>query len=191
MNVHQITTAPVYLGVGAPSGDRCNPSITKQKGIPMMTHNVESAQHWRELAGYLTPETIASFEASEHLARTEAHLAFPDQDPAEVLRRIQARLLEGARQQVPFAGVQLPAGATGADTWQDDGTGTWSRVVYGTRRDVSHLAIGIDGIQSPDGTVRWSAYADTDDEAASPEELRAYAAALTAAADELERLTAR
>lgn len=152
----------------------------------------EPRQHWRDFAEHLTPETVAGFEASEHLARTEVHLAFPGQEPAEVLRRVQARLLDEARQQVPFAGVQLPAGAERADLWQDyDGAGDWSRMMFGTRREIAHLAVQIDGVQAPNGSVEWNAYAFADDDVTSPQQLRMFAAMLMDAADELERLTAR
>jgi hypothetical protein len=86
-----------------------------------------------DLTDYLTPATIRHYDGCEHCARTEAHLAFPNEDPAEVLRRVQVSMLEEARDQFPFAHIPLPAATDESDTWEDDGTGTWSRVVFSTQ----------------------------------------------------------
>jgi hypothetical protein len=154
----------------------------------MTTTHDDDATIWRDLADYLTPGTIRHYEGCEHAAKTEAHLAFPNEDPEEVLRRVQAGMLEEARQQVPFAHTPLPAAAEESDTWQDDGTGTWSRVVFGPRRDIAHMAAGVDGVQHADGSATWSIYVHADDDPTTADQARAFAAALIEAADDLNRL---
>lgn len=143
---------------------------------------------WRDYAEYLSPDKIANFEASEHLARTEAHLAFPGADPDAVVRRVQQSMLDEARNQVRFAAIPLPAGCDQSDTWQNDGTGTWSRWVFGPRRTIDHLSIGVDGSQYPDGSVKWEMFASVDDDPMTPEQARKFAAMLLDAASDFERL---
>ena len=63
-------------------------------------------------------------------------------------------------------------------------------MVHGIQRNVAHLSVGISGEQHPDGTVEWAAYAHADDNPATPDQLRQFAAACVAAADEMERLGA-
>jgi hypothetical protein len=143
---------------------------------------------WRDLIEHLTPDTGKRFERHEHLSSIHGPLAFPDEDPEEVRSRDQQRMLEEAREQIPFAHIALPAAAKGADTWQDNGQGNWSRLVFGPEHKTELFSTWITGVQSPDGTVRWSLSFDAGDEADVPDQIRERAAMLIEAADELERL---
>lgn len=167
------------------------PTLTKTIGDSIMTRNpspVDSAE-WRDYADQLPASVVASFARSEELARTSAHLAFPGEDPEEVLRKVQRHILKEAREQLPFVDIELPAGCDHADTWQDDGTGTWTRSVIGPRRTVDHLSIGVDGVQRADGSVAWQMFANVDDDPLTPEQARAFAEMLVLTAAEFEVLT--
>jgi hypothetical protein len=89
---------------------------------------------------------------------------------------------------VPFSHIALPAGATDADTWQDDGTGAWSRLVFGPRSSIAYLSVGIDGVQQPDGSVRWSMYVHADDDPVTAEQAAEFADMLSDARSDLARL---
>ena len=144
---------------------------------------------WREYTGSLPANVVRSFERAEHLAKTEAHLAFPGDDPAEVLRTVQANILDEVLDQHLFANVELPEGIEEADTWQEDDDGNWTRLVFGTRRDLGHLSVSITGEQRPDGSVTWELYVYADDDPTTPHRARALAEALVLAAAEYEVLT--
>lgn len=147
-----------------------------------------TATSWRDFVDHLPPHVIARFERHEQLSELHGPLAFPEEDPAEVIRRDQQMMFEEARDQVPFAHVPLPPCANWADLWDEAGDGSWSRVVDGTSRQTGPLAVNITGVQSSDGSVSWSVSADTKDYAVSPEQLREYAVMVVEAADELDRL---
>ncbi|BBX89005.1 hypothetical protein CQY21_16060 [Mycolicibacterium boenickei] len=154
----------------------------------MVTPNSDTAQSWRDLADQLPPHVVQRFERHERLTELHGPLAFPQEDPAEVIRRDQAIMLQEARDQIPFAHVPLPAAAQGAGLWEDSVDDTWTRLVDGTRRTVGPLSVCISGVQSPDGSVVWSAAAETKDDAVTSAQLREYAALLIVAAAELDYL---
>lgn len=149
---------------------------------------INNAQSWRDLADQLPPHVVQRFERQERMTELHGPLAFPQEDPAEVVRRGQELMLREAREQIPFAHVPLPAAARTAYLWEDSVDGTWTRVVDGTRRTVGPLSVCISGVQSPDGSVVWSVAAETKDDAVTTEQLREYAALLIEAADELDDL---
>lgn len=153
-----------------------------------MTQTTDTAQTWRDLADQLPAHVIRRFERHEHLTELHGPLAFPEEDPADVIRKDQRQLLEEARNEVPFAHVSLPAIATGADLWNDDDDGNWTRIVDGTHRSTGPLSVSLTGVQSPDGSVVWSVSAYAQDDEVSPSQLREYAALLSDAAAELEQL---
>jgi hypothetical protein len=146
------------------------------------------AKSWRDLADRLPAHLVRQYVRLERFSEAEIRAAFPGDDPAEIMQRQQQHMLDEALEQLPFEHVALPATATNAETWQDDGTGTWTRMVIGTYRQLDHLAVGIDGIQSADGSVRWSMYVNADDDATTPDQALAFSALLLAASDELEAL---
>lgn len=148
----------------------------------------EDAQTWRDVADRLPEHLVRFYERSEQFSAGEMELAFPGQDTADVLQQMQQNMLAEALTQLPFEHIPLPPQATTADTWQVDETGSWTRVVMGTRRDVGHMWVGIDGVQSPDGSVRWSMYVDADGDATTAEQAREFSAELRAVAEELEAL---
>lgn len=154
----------------------------------MTTTQDSTATSWRDLADQLTPDTIRRFERQERLTELHGPLAFPHEDPAEVIRKDQQHMLEEARNQIQFAQVKLPETAESADLWEDDGDGEWTRGVYGTDRKTGPLSVGISGVQSADGSVEWNVTAYAKDDPVTPAQLREYAVMLTDAADELERL---
>jgi hypothetical protein len=155
----------------------------------------DNATTWRELASQLTPEQIAQFEHYEALAqnvRDEPEVVQVRRENAQdVLNGLLAHAHAEAERSLTdklFDHVAMPAGATVAEHWEDDGHGQWTRLVHGTHHGVGHLSVGLSGEQQADGTVTWTAYANADDDPTTPEQLRRYAAALTEAANELDRL---
>ncbi|OBG25300.1 hypothetical protein [Mycobacterium sp. 852002-51057_SCH5723018] len=56
-----------------------------------------TATTWRDLAGQLTPEQIARFERAEQLCRSNAHLAFPQNDLSETIAHLLTGVLKEAR----------------------------------------------------------------------------------------------
>lgn len=157
----------------------------------MVTPNTNTAETWRDLADQLPPHVVQRFERHERLTELHGPLAFPQEDPAEVVRRDQALMLREAREQIPFVHVPLPDAAQNAGLWEDSVDDGWTRLVDGTRRTVGPLSVCISGVQSPDGSVVWSVAAETKDDAVTAEQIREYAALLIEAADELDRLTPR
>ncbi|APE17759.1 hypothetical protein BOH72_23350 [Mycobacterium sp. WY10] len=153
-----------------------------------MSQTTDAAQTWRDLAHRLPDHLVRFYERQERFREGEIERTFPGEDPAEVLERLQRHLLDEALQQLPFEHIPLPSSAARAEAWQDDGTGSWTRVVMGTRRDVGHMSVGVDGVQGSDGSVRWSMYVDADGDTTTADDARAFSDALLAAADELETL---
>lgn len=178
-------------GIGAPDRGGAEPGLSDPAGtVHAMTNTItpETTQTWREFADQLPAHAIGRFERHELLTELHGPLAFPEEDPAEVIRRDQRMMYEEARDQVPFAHVALPESAIGADLWTSDDDGNWYRVVDGGTRSTGRLGVSLSGIQTADGAVVWTVSADTKDDAVSPAQLREYATLLTAAADELDRL---
>lgn len=151
------------------------------------THH-DDATTWRDFADQLPAHVIQRFERHERLTELHGPLAFPGEEPAEVIRKDQELMLKEAREQISFAHVPMPAAATWSDVWQDDGKGNWSRVVDGTSRSSGPLTVDIMGVQSAvDGSVSWSVNAEYRGDLTS-EVSRQYAALLTEAAEEIDRL---
>ena len=69
---------------------------------------------WRDYTDTLPANVVRSFEKAEYLAKTQAHMAFPGEDPAEVLRTVQGNILDEVLDQHLFANVKLPAGIEGS-----------------------------------------------------------------------------
>lgn len=154
--------------------------------------------HWRDVPG-LTAEQIAELE-------NEA------KDPCPFLGGGDDWLLAKARHHqadnllaAAFIGdIPRPPDARNVLRWQDNGDGRWYREFAGTSREAEGEprpcecdgnemgtvagTVGIAGVQFSDGTVhRWVEHVWLRGEA-GPEDVRALAAALTEAADELDRI---
>jgi hypothetical protein len=87
----------------------------------------------------------------------------------------------------PFDHVAQPAGAVRTFDWQLDGN--WFRDFEGTTRRSGQARVQISGRQQADGsTRRWIAVHTRHLDALGPAAARDLAAALTDAADEIERL---
>lgn len=162
-----------------------------EKGSSMntVTPQGDTSATWRDYADALSPELRRDFEATDLISDSEAQAMAPGVDPDEVRRRIRASMLKTAKAQARFARVPLPPTSTLADTWQDDSTGNWTRTVFGPRRTIDHLSIGVDGVQHPDGSVQWQMYASVDDDPLTPEQARAFAEMLVLVAADYELLT--
>jgi hypothetical protein len=82
------------------------------------------------------------------------------------------------------AHIAAPADATHLGEWDDLDTGQWSRNFTGTRH---HHGVLVVGVQHDDGTVGRLVAVHSDDEL-TPAAARKLAAAITAAADEIDQL---
>lgn len=187
-------TAPAEV-VGA----QCDGEPSQQEGTTM-TAPADTAQTWRDFADQLTAEQIAYIE------HWEAHPEVPprhDGAPRTVDEQ-QSALLFTAREFVwrnnakeRFAHIAPPPGATYVSDWSGD---VWdsgepaTRLFEGTKRTCGHMEIRIGGWQDSNGQTVWDITVDSNekfnDGQMSVAVARDVAAALIAAADELERLTA-
>ena len=157
------------------------------------------AETWRDLADQLTPEQIARLEVAE------VHYVPMADGTVDVERDRQGCLLFGARELAAqnlaamlYQHVPAPESATDVGPWEkfDDGPG-WSRLWWGNRRLVCVAGAGthdfsvlVQGAQWSDGRLQRGVVLDSDDSAMSAAEVRKLAAALVAAADELDALNA-
>jgi len=140
-----------------------------------MTTPDDTAQTWRDVTNQLTAAQIAQLE---RLERDEPKTLL------EMARQWAAKNMIAA---VPFGDVAPPAGAVRTFAWQLDSN--WFRDFEGTTRRGGPARVQIFGRQQADGSTRrriavHSRHLDTLDAAAT----RELAAALTYAADEIERL---
>lgn len=156
--------------------------------------------HWRDVPG-LTAEQTAELENE---ARDPWGPFQSDNFLLAQARRYQADNLLAAA----FIGdIPRPPDAQNVQRWQENGDGRWYRQFAGTRRDPEGKPrpcecndldcdemvtvagiVGIAGVQFSDGTIhRWVDHVWLRDHAA-PEDVRAVAAAMNEAADELDRI---
>jgi hypothetical protein len=141
-----------------------------------MTTPDDTAQTWRDVADQLTAAQIAQLESLE---RDEP------QTLLEMARQLAAKNVTTA---APFDHVAQPAGAVRTFNWQLDGD--WFRDFEGTTRRGGPARVRIFGRQQADGsTRRWIAVDTRHLDALDPAAARELAAALTDAADEIERLS--
>ena len=140
----------------------------------MTTHD-NTAQTWRDVADQLTAAQIAQLERLER------------DEPQTLLEMAREWAAENATAAAPFDDVAPPDGAVRTFQWQLDSN--WFRDFEGTTRRCGQARVQICGRQQADGsTRRWitvhSRYLNSLDAVAA----RELAAALTEAADEIERL---
>jgi hypothetical protein len=136
--------------------------MAKPKGY--ITDN--NATTWRDLADQLTSEQVGRFERWEADAlNSVATGRNAYASPEDIARCFLVDARREAEQNLTDStfDAPIPAGASGAEHWEDDGIGRWTRLVHGIQRNVAHLSVGISGEQHPDGTVAWAAYAHADD----------------------------
>ena len=145
--------------------------------------NPNDAQTWRELADELTPDQLAAVikietDTPESPALAQALL---DMARDHVRKNRDDRSL--------FGNLAEPSAAVHIWHWEKSDRGYWTREFSGSPRVVANLEVVIDGVQRSDGSIRrWASVYSKETAELSPAELRSAAAALTAAADELERL---
>jgi hypothetical protein len=141
-----------------------------------MTAPDDTARTWREVADRLTPAQIA------HLERLERD------EPQTLLEMARQWAGQNVTSAAPFDDVAPPTGAVRTFGWQLDGN--WFRDFEGTTRRAGPARVQIYGRQHADGSTRWWIAVQARHlnalEAAASREL---AAALTDAADEVERLS--
>lgn len=133
--------------------------------------------NWRDISTELTAEQITRLESAAHMS---------DADLTDIARNFARR----NQTQAAHAHIPVPAGAVKAGDWFDDGERV-SRAVYGTERLVADTVIDIAGEQDVDGTTSYRILVqarEASEGALTAVEARAAAAALLAAADELDRL---
>lgn len=151
----------------------------------MSTTPDNTATTWRDLADQLTPEQIAWAEKLERDALG---------DPAEVAEVLLDAARDHARKnltdRMAFGHLPLPAGAVEVQHWEE-ADGRWHREFTGTERHHDRgLDVIICGAQQADGSVQRHAnvYASDSPPDCEPADLRAMAALLVDAADELDFL---
>ena len=140
-----------------------------------MTTPDDTAQTWRDVANKLTAAQIA------HLERLECD------EPKTLLEMARQWAAKNMIAAVPIGDVAPPAGAVRTFAWQLDGN--WFRDFEGTTRRGGPARVQIFGRQQADGsTRRWIAVPARQLDALDAAATRELAAALTDAADEIERL---
>jgi hypothetical protein len=135
----------------------------------------ENARSWRDLADELTPGQIDELEREERTGCGPGAL------------RYQARhYAQAALGDILLGNVEAPAEATEISGWETGhyADGRWVRVFTGTVRKVGAIEIRIFGEQCGDGTVKREV--NIYDEYLNTAEARLLAAALVAAADEID-----
>jgi hypothetical protein len=140
-----------------------------------MTAPDDTARTWREVADRLTGAQIA------HLERLER------EEPQTLLEMALQWAAQNMTAAAPSDYVAPPTGAVRTFEWQLDGD--WFRDFEGTTRRAGPARVQIYGRQHADGSTRWwiavqARHLDALEAAAT----RELAAALTDAADEIERL---
>ncbi len=140
-----------------------------------MTASDDTATTWRDLADQLTADQVRQLERLEH------------DEPRALLEMARQWAAHNTTAAVGYDDVAPPAGAVRTFDWQLDGE--WFRDFEGTTRRAGQACVHIFGRQQADGsTRRWIAVHTRPSDALGPAAARRLAAALTHAADELERL---
>jgi hypothetical protein len=143
--------------------------------LHIMTTSDDTAQTWRDLADQLTAAQITQLE---RLELDEPHALL------EMARQWAGKNTTAA---MPFHDVAPPAGAVRTFGWQRDGN--WFRDFEGTMRRAGQARVHIFGRQHADGSARrWISVHTRHLDALDAAAARGLAAALTEAADEIERL---
>jgi hypothetical protein len=140
----------------------------------MTTHD-KTAHTWRDVADRLTAEQIARLERIE------------SDEPQTLLEMAREWAANNVTAAMPLDDVAPPAGAVRTFRWQLDSD--WFRDFEGTKRRGGQVHVQICGRQQADGsTRRWIAVHTRHLDALDATAARELAAALTEAADEIQRL---
>ncbi|TVS77299.1 hypothetical protein [Mycobacterium helveticum] len=140
-----------------------------------MTTSDSTTQTWRDVADQLTAAQIAQLERLEH------------DEPQTLLEMARQWAADNEATASPLDAVAPPTGAVRTFGWQRDGN--WFRDFKGTLRQGGLARVEICGRQEADGsTRRWISVHTRHLDALDAPAARELAAALTAAADELEWL---
>lgn len=142
----------------------------------MSTSDDSAARTWRDVADQLTAAQIAQLERLEH------------DEPQQLLEMARQWAAKNVSAGMPFDGVAPPDGAVRTFDWQLDSN--WFRDFEGTSRRCGRVRVQIYGRQQIDGsTRRWITVQTRHLNALDVTTARELAAALTDAADEIERLS--
>lgn len=140
-----------------------------------MTTSDSTTQTWRDVADQLTAAQIAQLERLEH------------DEPKTLLETARQWAADNEASASPLDEVAPPTGAVRMFGWQRDSN--WFRDFKGTLRQGGLARVEICGRQEADGsTRRWISVHTRHLDALDAPAARELAAALTAAADELEWL---
>ena len=142
----------------------------------MTTSDDSTAQTWRDVTDQLSAAQIAELERLEH------------DEPQTLLEMARQWAAKNVTAGMPFDTVAPPDGAVRTFDWQLDSN--WFRDFEGTSRRGGRARVQIYGRQQADGsTRRWIGVQTRHLDALDAATARELAAALTDAADEIERLT--
>lgn len=150
-----------------------------------------AATTWRELTDQLSPEQIAYLEDWESRPNEPPRLDGSPRPPEQHRQTLLRMAREFATQNTAatyFADVPLPPEDGHHYPWEHYGDGNWCRLFVGTRRQAGDAEVSIRGTQSSAGAISRSITIDKSDDI-DPAQARALAAALLAAADEIDCLT--
>jgi len=140
-----------------------------------MTTSDDTARTWRDLANQLTADQVRQLE------RLERH------EPQTLLDMARQWATKNTDAAAGFDDIAPPDGAVRIFGWQRDGN--WFRDFEGTVRRSGQARIHIFGRQQADGSARrWIGLHTRRLDAIDATTARGLAAALTDAADEIERL---
>jgi hypothetical protein len=138
----------------------------------------DNATTWRDVADELTAKERASLERLERETQGRA--------PAELLLDLARRGIAGRLADMAYCDVPAPAHATWVGQWEEHVELGWSRSLVWRE----YRGVAIDGNQQCDGTVVRGVSVYVEGERFTSAEARELAAALSEAADELDRLGA-
>ena len=152
----------------------------------MNTIHDDDATTWRDLADQLTPQQIAEMEYCER-EQIPPGLS----EPRHFLNSARAMIRHNLVQAM-CADVPPPSEATGTlCDWEERDGDRFGRMFTVSRADVADTGVEICGVQYDDGRIERAILLTDAPEDITAAEARALAAALLAAADDLDRLTGR
>ena len=155
----------------------------------MTTTPDDCAHSWRDIADQLTPEQVAELDHWEQ--RPEPHQT--DDHLREALLRAARDYAGRNIVDIRYSDVPAPPDATDTGAWDKGEGGIYARFIRGTHRQVRHLTVTIGGLQYSNGVIERTIRVqpgETDDGEMTADLAREVAAALTAAADEIDAAAA-
>lgn len=135
--------------------------------------------NWRDLSEELTPQQIRLLE------RFEA----THDDPPGLLSAAREYAAENLTDSVLFGHMPRPDAAHDVFTWERRRADIWQRDFIGASTQVGESAVFVSGRQFSDGRCqRWITLSTPEFGRLTPDQARAFADALCAAAEEVDRL---